>query len=389
MTDRKRYLYRKTVKGHRYLFFRHKGKLTPLPADEDSAEFRRAYDAAMRAIRLATATAAPLPAPSASNARTKFLPGTLGAAIDRYLDSAAYDQLAPSSKAQYLRTLRELRARLGTGRLADLDPDAVDIYCDRVAKECGTSVADRHMRLISKVWKVARKYPEFNLKDRFNPTLNTETYYAVKQRHRPWPRGVQDKFMAGAPDHLKIAKLLLHFSAQRGGDCVRMKWADYDGRGISVRPRKTHGEVDPLPNYHLCPRPLREALDSAPRLANTILVNARGRPYANANVLSHAIKRELVRLGLAKEGERTFVMHGLRKTAASDVGSLGVGAAGIKSVGGWRTDDEANYYAQDADQRRINEMVVGQWDAELERGEAAAGRATVAKARRAAIRAVK
>ena len=389
MTDRARYLYRKTVKGRPYLFFRYKGKLTPLPSDEHSAEFRRAYDAAMRAIRLATATGAPSAASSSPNARTKFWPGTLGAAIERYLDSAAFDRLATSSKAQYLQTLKQLRARLGAGRLADLDPDAVDIYTDQLAKECGTSVADRHMRLLSKIWQVCRKFPEFNLKGKFNPTLNTDTHYTVRQRHRPWPRAVQDKFMAGAPDHLRLAKLLLHFSAQRGGDCVRMKWNDYDGKGISVRPRKTHGDVDPLPNYHLCPKPLREALDSAPRIADTILVNAHSKPYANANVLSHAIKRELVRLGLAKEGERTFVMHGLRKTAASDVGSLGVGAAGIKSVGGWRTDDEANYYAQDADQRRINEMVVGQWDAELERQEAAERRVTAVKARRAAIRAVK
>ena len=389
MTGRNKYLYRKTVKGRLYLFFRHRSKLTPLPADEDSAEFRRAYDAAMRTIKLATATAAPSAAVPGLNARTKFLPGTLGAAIERYLNSASYDRLALSSKAQYLATLKQLRAQLGAGRFADLDPDAVDIYTDQLAKECGPSVADRHMRLISKVWKVCRKFPEFNLKGKFNPTLNTETHYTVKQRHRPWPRAIQDKFMAGAPDHLKLAKLLLHFSAQRGGDCVRMKWTDYDGKGISVRPRKTHGEVDPLPNYHLCPKPLREALDSAPRIVDTILVNAHGTPYANANVLSHAIKRELVRLGLAKDGERTFVMHGLRKTAASDVGSLGVGAAGVKSVGGWRTDDEANYYAQDADQRRINEMVVGQWDAELERQEATASRATAVKARRAGIRVVK
>jgi integrase len=388
MNDRRRYLYRKEAKGRSYLFFRYKGKLTPLPADENSAEFHRAYDAAMRAIKLAAATAAPLPTASPKTG-AKFLPETLGAAIERYLESAAYDRLAPSSRAQYQHTLKQLRTRLGPGRLADLDPDAVDIYTDRLAKECGTSVADRHMRLISKIWQVCRKFPEFNLKGKFNPTLNTDTHYAVKQRHRPWPRAIQDKFMAGAPEHLRLAKLLLHFSAQRGGDCVRMKWTDYDGKGISVRPRKTHGEVDSLPNYHLCPKPLREALDSAPRIADTILVNAHGKPYANANVLSHAIKRELVRLGLAKEGERTFVMHGLRKTAASDVGSLGVGAAGVKSVGGWRTDDEANYYAQDADQRRINEMVVGQWDAELERQEAAERRATAVKTRRSAIRAVK
>jgi hypothetical protein len=43
-----------------------------------------------------------------------------------------------------------------------------------------------------------------------------------------------------------------------------------------------------------------------------------------------------VRLGLAEEGLRTFVMHGLRKTAASDVDSLGVGAAGIWSAVGAR-----------------------------------------------------
>ena len=76
--------------------------------------------------------------------------------------------------------------------------------------------------------------------------------------------------MAHAPDRLKLAKVLLHFSAQRGCDCIVMRWADYDGKGIYVRPRKTHGEVDALPNYHLCPKPLRDALDKAPRAADSV-----------------------------------------------------------------------------------------------------------------------
>jgi len=111
----------------------------------------------MRTIRLAAATTVPLPMAS-SKTGARFLPDTLGAAIGRYLDSAAYDRLAPSSKAQYQRTLKELRARLGTGRLADLDPDAVEIYCDQLAKESGSSVADRHMRLISKIWKIISRF---------------------------------------------------------------------------------------------------------------------------------------------------------------------------------------------------------------------------------------
>jgi hypothetical protein len=76
-------------------------------------------------------------------------------------------------------------------------------------------------------------------------------------------------------------------------------------------------------------------------------------------------------------------MHGLRKTVASDVAPF-AGVAGVKSVGGWRSDDEANYYARYADQRRINEMVVRQWDAELERQE----REQRAREQRSKIRAV-
>jgi integrase len=370
MSDRGRYLYRKTVKGNSHLFFRYRGKLKPLPLDESSVEFQRAYDVALQEAKLFRAM---FHRPSRRrDARVDPLRDTLDAAIDKYLDSAAFDALTRSSKLQYQHTLKQLRARLGTGRLADLDIDAIDIYTDELAKEHGTSVADRHMRLISKIWKVCRKFPQFSLKGKLNPTLEADKHYVVRQRHRPWPRHLQDAFMAGASDNLKLAKLLLHFSAQRGSDCVKMKWSDYNGKGIIVRPRKTHGEAEALPNYHLCPKPLREALERAPRVAETILVNAHGKSYASANVLSHAFKRELVRLGLAKPGERSLVMHGLRKTAASDVGSLGVGAAGVKTIGGWRTDREANYYAQHADTRRLNALVVQQWDAELERQQSEA-----------------
>ena len=136
---------------------------------------------------------------------------------------------------------------------------------------------------------------------------------------------------------LETAKLPLHFSAQRSGDCIRMNRLRWP-RDL-VRPEKTHGEVAAEANYHMCPKPLREALLVAPRLAPTILVSAWGQPWGSQSTLSHAIRRELIKLGFAKSGERSaFVAHGLRKTAASDVGSLGVGAAGIKTITGHRTD---------------------------------------------------
>ena len=382
MSDRTKYLYQKNAD---YLYFRFKGKFTKLPIDRDSAAFRAEYDAAFRAAKLGAAKAKTF-SKKHINAATAVLPGTLGAAIDVYMDSAAYNAVAPSSREQYCYVLNQMRARLGSGKLADLDTDAVDRYTDGLTKECGGSTADRHMRMISNLWQACRKFPQFNLKGKSNPTLEAEKHYSVKQKHRPWPLHVQEAFMKHAPDRLKLAKLLLHFSAQRGCDCIVMRWADYDGKGINVRPRKTHGDVDALPNYHLCPKPLREALDAAPRVSDTILVSAKGKPYATARSLAHAIKVVLAELGHIKpNGRAAFVMHGLRKTAASDVGSLAVGAAGVKSVGGWRTDSEANYYAQHADQRRVNALVVEQWDAQIERQE----RDAKAKARRAKIKAVR
>ena len=49
-----------------------------------------------------------------------------------------------------------------------------------------------------------------------------------------------------APARLKLAKLLLQLSVQRGGDCVRMPIKDFDGNGLFVRPEKTSGDTDTL-----------------------------------------------------------------------------------------------------------------------------------------------
>ena len=363
---RTKYLQLKTMKGKPYLYFRCRGMLKQLPLDQTSMEFRRAYDNCME-------EAARREKPRRV-ARVSLVPESLGAAIDKYLESPAFAGHPKSTQKQYLRTLDQLRARLGNGRLTDLDTDAIDIHTEQVARKSGASVADRHLRLLSLIWKVCRKYPQFNVKGKSNPTVDAERRYTIKRKHRPWPRELQERFMASAPDHLKLAKLLLHFSAQRGGDCIKMKWTDFDGLGLLVRPEKTHGETAAEPNYHMCPKPLREALLTAPRTAETILVSAWGKPFGSQSTLSHAIRRELIKLGFAKPGERTFVLHGLRKTAASDVGSLGVGAAGIKTVTGHRTDGEANEYAAWADKRRVNAMVVEQWDIELERQATAARR---------------
>src|SRR5262249_27981045 len=160
----------------------------------------------------------------------------------------------------------------------------------------------------------------------------------VKNRHRPWSDEMQDAFMRAAPANLKLAKLMLHYLTQRGSDCIAVKWSDYvtrkdedgnDVRCILVRQSKTNGEADPLPLVIECVKPLRGALDrllhSGVPLAETILTDVNGEPWANANSLSKAIRRVMIKIGYAEKGKKTFSMHGLRATGATDVANLGGG----------------------------------------------------------------
>jgi integrase len=384
----KRYLYRKQVKGHEYVYFRQPdGKLIRLPSDEHSPEFRRCYDACVKAITKSAAPALPTRTRPAATGSLGFVGGTIGAAIKRYLASTEFSDLRPSSQSKYSLSLGLMRDLIGMTKLADLDVDAVDIYAEQLAKDRGHGIAHMHVALLANLWRVCRKYPEFGIKGRPSPTTDAEKYCKVKQPHRPWNEDAQELFMQTASDELKLAKLMLHFSAQRGGDCVRMRWADFDGQGLLVFPEKTSGGEDHEPNYHLCPKPLLDALlarQAQGDLAETILSSQRGKPWASSASLSGAIRDHLVKIGLAARGSKTISMHGLRKVAAGEVASLLLGSKGIQSVTGHRSSQQADYYAKHADQIALNRQVVERWNQTL----AEKGDRRVAK-RRASLKRVK
>jgi integrase len=343
-----------TTKG--YVYFRMpSGKLIPLKAKQGTPEFDRAYEACV-----AQREAVPTPEARVSDGKD-----SVAAAIAIYLASPGFLGNRESTKKRIRRHCEQLRGELGDCRLADLDTDAIDIYSERIEVRQGASVADRHVHVISSIWKNVKKWEQFGIKKMPNPTVEARQAYEVQQEHRPWPVEVQEQFMAAAPEHLQLAKLLLHFSVQRGGDCCKMLWTDFDGQGIYVRPEKTHGERDAQPTYHLCPDPLIEALEAAPRVAETILVNAYGQRYANVSVLSKAMRRYLIKVGAARKGERTFVMHGLRKTGATDAAEAGVEGKALQGLGGWKTIQMAEHYTKTARAKIANKKAIDLWNAEL------------------------
>jgi integrase len=372
--DRTKYLYIRTVKGKRYTYFRMPtGALVPLPLGQNSPEFRRAYDNCLRTRqKLATPK---LPGRKAiETANVKFIGDTVGRGIIVYKESSAYQSKKATSKKKYDRWLGILNENLGTTRLRDLDTNRLEVYSDMIATDMSPSNARFQVAMISNVWKACKKLKEFGLAKHPNPTIGAESHYKVRSPHLPWSDDLQDKFMQIAPERLKLAKLMLHFSAQRGGDCVRLQIKDYDGQGLFVRPEKTSDGSDLAANYHLCPGPLREALEKrfleSDDPDDFILINERGRRWASANSLSCSIRDFMVKVGLRQKGTkdkpmRGPSMHGLRKNAASEVSALLVGTQGIRSVTGHKSDDMASYYARHAAQIALNRQVVEKWNEAL------------------------
>lgn len=387
--DRSDYLYRKPP----YLYFRFPKKFgikpVALPADETSAEFKRCYDACLASIAEKPPTPAkPVTIGEPSDTRrVTFVGGTVGAAILKYQASIAYTHgIKASTRRKYQRTIEVMRDRIGALPLTGFDTDAVDIYSEQLVRDFGASVASAHTWMISLLYKTCRKHPEFNLKNRVNPTVDAERRYEVKRPTPAWNEAAQQLFLETAPQHLVEGYILLRYGAQRGGDTTRIMWEDFDGEGFTLIPEKQGSEAG-IPNYHLCVEPLLDMLARAALSRPTtgpILLNAKGKQWASTSDLSEAVRDHLIKIGLAKKGTKTINLHGLRCNAAADVAELLLGTAGIKSVTGHISNRMAEDYARSAEKRAINRKVRECWNEQIK--EKAAKRV---EARRGNLRSVK
>jgi integrase len=388
------FLYRKGD----YLYFRFpkRFKVKPfgLPTDETSRDFERQYDHCLAALRKLEADEAAILIKALPQAPRKSTFGSVGKAVELYLGGHTFKALKPKTQRIYRAICDRIKTEIGDGEIKHLDRDAVEDFSNAMFDENGkASMADLYVTVINNVWKEVRKDEQFAIRKLVNPTNEIERRHKERSKkpHLKWSDAVHDAFDDTAPDNLMLAKHVLHFTVQRGGDAIRIEWDHYDGRGVKIWPEKTTAKDAVLdPKYHLLPDVLIEMLDAAKKTATTktILVNALGKPWASANVLSQAIRRHMVKVGIRQKGVRGPGMHGLRHTGGSDVAALpGVGIKGIMSVGGWKSERQAMRYAEQAEKEQINEATIAAWNAELDRK--ARLRAAARAKRRASLKVVK
>ena len=375
-----KYIYRREHNGLSYVYFRHPKtkKLTRLPLDETSSEFISLYNALIGVLE----NEQPPRDPNVRRKRrrddgtVKFAPPTLGWFIEQYLKSDYFNPesskpYAEGTRYNYRKHLDLLKLRLGGGSLVDLDQEAVEVYTAQIAREHGDSAGDDQIAMISNVWEHAKGFPEFKRKGRLNPTIRIKRHYQHDgEGHLVWPDEVIEAFDAGCPWHLKFVRMGIHYTGQRGGDVVKMKWTDFDGQRIYVVQEKTGKKL-----WLNCPKPLLDVLLREQKRTNReyMFHHAYDAPFANAQTLSHAIRNRLEALGInpkpedKQPGVKGYTMHGLRKNAGMELAEAGAEVMEIMSVLGHKSPKMAMFYCDQARQERMNENAVAKWDAAIER----------------------
>lgn len=263
-------------------------------------------------------------------------PDSLRVLIRAYQASPEWDRLASSTKDRYVRYLRPL------GKTVDypargLTKKLVTRIRNEIVGGKKPAAANAFVRAVSALyaWGMENDWVDSNPTFRIKP---------IPGGHFPaWTADVAIRALDELPEHLRRLVLVALYTGQRRGDLCRLAWTNYDGSRIRLTQAKT-GTTLVIPVHPT----LKIAMDGWERMATTILVNARGRPW-KPGTASHGMKLAIDRLGLPAG----WNIHGLRKLAAANLAEAGCSAMEIAAITGHRTLGMVSFYTASADQERM------------------------------------
>ncbi|HBM62260.1 MAG TPA: integrase [Citreicella sp.] len=317
------YLEFKTVKGRPYIYFR-KGKFRRrLPDNPDSQEFSVEYWSTRNGQRK-------------DRVRTSW-----EALIESYYDSPAYKALAAGTRADYRRHCDAIREKNGPKDMRTFRRKHA--IAARDALQETWSKANMRVSVLS---SLCRHAVDLEWIDR-NPVIDVPKL--TGGGYEPWPEAKLRAFEA-ACDTLEASTARTAYelalgTGQRLGDCVKMRWEDFDGEYMRVVQEKTGVHV-----WIFCPARLRAYLAALPKRGAHILARTATEPLTKRRV---QIRIEAVRDSIgAMYGAGRLVPHGWRYNAAVELAEAGCSDAEIQSVTGHKTLEMVQKYRGRASQRK-------------------------------------
>lgn len=256
--------------------------------------------------------------------------------IAAYQRSPEWLALAKSTQTVYALYLRPL-FRVGHVPVHEWSRREILDLRDGIRRASGNGAATAFVRASSALftWAVDREWIEHS------PVTKIKS---LPLGHlRAWTREEAAAAETGLPTHLARVVVLARYTGQRRGDLCTMGWSAYDGATIRLVQQKTRAPLV------LAVHPtLKASLDAWPRVASTILTNARDRPW-KPDDLSHSMHKALLRIGLSDD----LNVHGLRKLAAAELADAGCSVHEIAAITGHRSLSMVQLYTKSADQERL------------------------------------
>ena len=316
-----------------------------------------------------------------SRGTVTFGRGSLGSLLAAYYASAEFAGLADATKHIYRRGHSRLAgfehlpvAELKRGAIAMIRNSLRDTPA--LANQCLTALSALML------WAIQTEDDEWAELE-FNPVR------AVKRLDggtwKRWPEADLETFEAmgvllredkqrlpqdppwtpadGIPRNVRLGFMVMLYTGQRLGDCLKMRWSDYDpstaaGAGtIRVVQTKTARNEEDILWVPVHPR-LRAALDEERQHATGlfIIADAKGRPFwapeYGARLQRQRLYWERFNRWQIKVLGKAYPPHGLRKSAAARLAEAGCTAHEIMAVTGHRSLQQAEHYTRQADRAR-------------------------------------
>ncbi len=316
------WLRQKKSKGKVYWYFERHGSRVRLP-DPTDRMFLTAYQEA-----------------EAGRIRVPASARSFIALVKSYLESERFLSKAPRTQKDYRRMCEYIRENIGKHR-----PDRMirgDVIGAMQANRHRPQHANHLLQMLSILFEHANDIGWMV----GNPAKGVSKLKAG-DGYKPWPEPLLERFIANAPDDVRLLAELGIGTGQRAGDLLKMRWSDIereDGQmtGILLKQGKTGAELFiPLTDR------LRKVLESAPRNGMTIITGQ------NGQAMSYDSAQKKVRAHADKHNAKGFTIHGWRYTAAGQLLDAGCSDAQIAAITGHASMEMVHKYSRKGKQRKL------------------------------------
>ena len=306
-----KYVYRQTIKGVVYRYFRRGG--VTVRVDPSAPDFWHVY-ARLESDRN--------PAPSNR---------TFGALIDHYYRSKKFNTCKPRTQADYRLIAERIRASMGTKDPAKVQRHHVVRWQDELDGRAASYFVQVMSNLLGHAADIGWRQD--------NPCRGIHLAQTTRKApHLPWPVWAIEKWRAEARPLPRLIFEVGLGSCQRPADWTRFDWEHFDGDKLTL----TQGKTD-KPLTIPASIPMKVALAKRPkvmRLGGTPILTGH-----NGKRLTYRRMAEIMRDERERLGTLAYDLHGLRYTAVQEFARAGCTDDEIASYSGHNTRAMVEKYA--------------------------------------------